>query len=136
MKRFSLLFVSVLLTALCHAQQVTYSYDAAGNRVSRQTGNGSQAPLRSSVNQQQTSLEQAISIGPNPTTGPLEISLLRYSENNECHLTLSNTAGQVLINHSMTSAKTTLNLSSYAYGFYLLMIELNGEQTTYKIIKK
>lgn len=136
MKRLSLLFVSVFLSALCHAQQVSYSYDEAGNRVSRQAGNGSQAPRRSSVNQQQASLENAISVGPNPTTGPLEISLLRYSENDECHLTLTNTAGQVLINNSMTSAKTTLDLSPYAYGFYLLKIDLNGEQKSYKIIKK
>lgn len=136
MKRLSLLFVSVLLSALCHAQQVSYSYDAAGNRISRQIGNGSQAPLWSSVNQQQTNQEQTISVGPNPTTGPLEISLSHFDENDACHLILSNTAGQVMINHSVTSAKTTLDLSSYAYGFYLLKIELNGEQTTYKIIKK
>ncbi len=136
MKRFRVLFVAVLLPLMCQAQQVSYSYDSAGNRVSRQTGNGSQAPLRSSVDQKQTDLKITISVGPNPTTGPLEISLSRFGENDACHLTLSNTAGQVLIDRSVTSVLTTLDLSSYAYGFYLLRVELNGEITTYKIIKK
>jgi len=56
MKRLSLLFVSVFLSALCQAQQVSYSYDEAGNRVSRQAGNGSQAPRRSSEVDQGTVL--------------------------------------------------------------------------------
>lgn len=134
MSRFRFLFVSMLLPLMCHAQQVSYSYDAAGNRISRQTG--SPAPRLTSVDRQQASPNQEISVSPNPTTGPLEISLFRFSENDVCYLTLSNMAGQMLIEQSVTSAQTTLDLSSYAYGFYLLRIDLNGEQTTYKIIKK
>ena len=81
-------------------------------------------------------IEQTISVGPNPTTGQLKVSLSRFGKENICNLLLVNASGQTLISQAMTSSQAILDLSQYASGYYLLKVELNNNVTTHKIIKK
>lgn len=138
MKRGKTILVGLLLPLLGHAQQIAYEYDAAGNRVSRHVANnGSQAsPRRSLENNPKETIEQTISVGPNPTTGQLKVSLSRFGKENICNLLLVNASGQTLISQAMTSSQAILDLSQYASGYYLLKVELNNNVTTHKIIKK
>ncbi len=127
-----------MLPLASFGQRIYYSYDAAGNRVQRQMASrGSQAPRKKSLDTQMSEqFSQSVSVGPNPTNGPLDIRLFRWNGEDQCHLLLSNTAGQVLADRTVTSALTTLDLSTCPSGYYLLQVELNGETETYKIIRK
>lgn len=124
-----------------NAQQIAYEYDAAGNRISRHVGyNGSQAPLFGTPKDFPPETYEkerlAISVGPNPTSGQLTVSLSCLGKEDVCDIQLVNAAGQTIFSQSMSSSKAILDLSRYANGIYLLKINLNEEITTYKIIKK
>ena len=141
MKRCKTILAALLLPMLGHAQQIAYEYDAAGNRISRHIANNSpQAPRQGSLEDfSQGAIEQkrlAISVGPNPTSGLLTVSLTHFGKDDACNLLLVNTAGQTLIRQSMTSSQASLDLSHYANGIYLLKVDFNEDVTTYKIIKK
>ena len=141
MKRCKTILAALLLPMLGHAQQIAYEYDAAGNRTSRHVANNSpQAPRQGSLEdfpQETNELKGlAISVGPNPTTGPLTVSLTHFGKEDACSLLLVNTAGQTLVRQAMTSSQATLDLTHYANGIYLLKVDLNDNITTYKIIKK
>ena len=138
MKRCKTILAALLLPMLGYAQQIAYEYDAAGNRISRHlASNGSQAPLRTSLeNILDETAVQTISVGPNPTTGLLTVTLSSFGKEDTCNLLLVNTAGQTLIRQSMTSSQATLDIRQYANGYYLLKVKLNESVTIYKIIKK
>ena len=125
-KSMLVLMTFVLLPSAANAQQVSYSYDAAGNRVSRSSAaNAPQLFSRKSVSRNSSSqLQQAIYVGPNPTNGPLSIRLSLWDDTNDCSLVLSNMSGQVFIRQAMTSTEAMLNLSTFPKGYYLLEVEL------------
>jgi len=137
MKRFKTILAALVLPMLGHAQEIVYEYDAVGNRIARHLMFGSQAPpLGNLENLPQETIGQTVSIGPNPTTGQLTVSLSRFGKEDVCNLLLVNAAGQTLIKQSMTTTQTTLDLTRYTNGYYLLKVDLNENVTTYKIIKK
>lgn len=136
-KHLLLLTSLTIVPSAINAQQVSYSYDAAGNRISRSSVvNAPQFLGRRNVAKSTSSpLQQTLSVGPNPTNGLLGIRLSRWNDTDNCSLLLCNTSGQVLIQQNMTSADATLDLSTFPQGYYLLRVDLNGEKNTYKIIK-
>ena len=141
MKRFKTILAALVLPMLGHAQEIVYEYDAAGNRTSRHIVNNSpQAPLFGTPKDfpPETNEKErlAISVGPNPTSGQLTVSLSCLGKEDVCDIQLVNAAGQTIFSQSMSSSKAILDLSRYANGIYLLKINLNEEITTYKIIKK
>lgn len=126
------LLAAAMLPVTASAQQIAYTYDASGNRISRSLANTrSNAPRKS----KDSSIRNDVYIGPNPTQGQLTIRLSVWNESTTCHLLLSNIAGQVLTEQTMSSIETTLDLSSLSNGYYILQVEVNGEKNTYKIIK-
>ena len=138
MKRCKTILAALLLPMLGYAQQIAYEYDAAGNRISRHIANNSpQAPSIGSLGVIPNETEvRTISVGPNPTTGLLKVTLSSFGKEDTCSLLLVNASGQTLIRQSITSSQTTLDLSQYANGYYLLKVKLNENVTIYKIIKK
>lgn len=139
-KPLFLLMVAFVLPSAIHAQQILYSYDAAGNRIERSLANGLNPAHRRTNSDNNASnasggMQRSLSVGPNPTKGLLSIKHSCWDDSNECRLQLTTLSGQVLIEKSMTSAEATLNLHTYPNDYYLLSVELNGEKKTYKIIK-
>lgn len=139
-KTLFMLMVAFVLPSAIQAQQVVYSYDAAGNRIERSLANGpNPAPSRTNsdnnVSNASDRTQRSFSVGPNPTKGLLAVKHSRWDDSDECRLQLTTLSGQVLIEQSMTSAEATLNLHAYPNDYYLLSVELNGEKKTYKIIK-
>ena len=133
-----LLFLIVAMLPLAgHAQQISYSYDASGNRVARLIVSNSPFPSQGQQEKDDTSdtQHQTLSVGPNPTSGLLYVRLSVLGEDDNCRLLLSNMSGKVFVNRTVTSTESVLDLSTYQKGFYLLSVEINGKHNTYKIIK-
>ena len=131
------LLAAAMLPVTASAQQIIYSYDASGNRISRSlANNGLNAPRKNiAASTKGITVKADVFISPNPTIGLLFIRLSRWSDTTTCRLLLSNIAGQVITEQMMTSAEATLNLSSYPNGYYILQVELDEEIKTYKIVK-
>lgn len=133
----TLLSFLFLLYAISLSAQNTYKYDNAGNRTGRVINLTRSADSTSEI----TSLEDFISnhevkIYPNPTKGMLAVDIANFLSGNEVEFQLTDMLGKTLYNLKTTSGHQTFDLSNEADGIYLLRIKINGESTTWKIIKK
>ena len=137
-KLMLLLLAAFMLPVALRAQTIVFGYDASGNRISRSAVRDSQQSSGGSQksNDSTDGLPLSVFVGPNPTSGLLAVRLSRWDDTDECNLQLTSLSGVVLIEQTMTSSETALDLSSFSNGLYLLLVDLNREKETYKIIKK
>ena len=114
---------------------ISYSYDAAGNRIKREI------VLSRSIEQQQkpiteTFSEKFVKIYPNPTEGVVKIEITGWESSDECLFTVHSISGQLITEAKAYASITEIDLSGCANGAYLLNITINGENRVWKIIKK
>lgn len=148
MKEFTVFLLLPLFTLSCFAQTAiprTYDYDAAGNRILRTT-----IELRSTTvhfdnavgfvsdSYQSPYYEEiigntGIKVFPNPTHGLVTLQFEQPVKNGLYQL--FNLSGKQLSEGSIATS-TTLDLSGYPTGVYMLTITLNDEKETWKIIKR
>lgn len=144
MRRFYLLFYLVLLPLVSSAQsRITYSYDAAGNRIKREiTLSFSQnMPKQQSLTSQEQIYsevlhEHLVKIYPNPTEGALEVSILGLKNTEKCSLKVYTTQGKQIMTVNVNTDSANIDISNHPAGIYLLKITINNSSTTWKIIKK
>lgn len=124
------------------AQNVSYTYDAAGNRIKREiVMNRNGAPTRSAQEEPEDVYSEILSkkqvrIYPNPTSGILRIEVLNLGEADNCTLRIFNSAGAQVTSTLTTSATASLDISGQPNGIYFLRISIGKEESTWKIIKK
>lgn len=70
-------------------------------------------------------------IYPNPANSQLTVLVKDVKSNQPSTIQLININGQVVLNKSVTTSKTTLDISRFDNGFYMMKIT-NGEETTMK----
>ncbi len=130
------LMLFVLLSFAASAQtSVTFSYDYSGNRITRQLYIGSNSRNRAP---QATAVEslsgKKVSIRPIPAESKVWVEITGLTDADICILRIYNLSGK-LLKEQNAEKSTTLDLSSYKQGVYILSIELNKEKKTWKIIK-
>lgn len=122
-----------------HADRVLFSYDASGNRTSSQKeiivrsqdANGQEpvSPLMETLTQHN------VTISPNPTEGPLHIDISGLTETEGSSITIYNTAGSIVYYDSDIKESNELDLTPCPVGMYLMILRLEGETSTWKIIR-
>ncbi len=80
------------------------------------------------------SLEELL-IYPNPTNGNLLINVGANNINN-AKIEVSSLLGKSILTKEITTIQTTINLSNYANGIYLIKFSNNKGTKTYKVIKE
>ena len=135
---YVLLLICILIPALSYAQEISYTYDNAGNRIKREIVMDPQnIKSRSSEESFQVSLSsQSVKIYPNPTIGHLKIEFSNYSEDSNYILDLFNTQGQSLYHFQPRSSITEIDITDRQAGLYILKITIDSNESTWKIIKK
>ena len=132
----------LLSPLLCHAQDsVGYAYDAAGNRISRTiilTRNMAKKQARTVKDKEYTDILSLrnITISPNPTKGMVKITITGLKDSDSCKMSIYTLKGQTIKTLPVTGETTTVDLGGQPDGIYLLDITVNGEKTSWKIIKK
>ncbi len=76
---------------------------------------------------------EAISFGPNPTTNTLNIQFEAAAVRN---LEIINLAGQTISTRRSVEKNTTIDLSAFPAGIYLLQVRKKQILTTYRIVKQ
>ena len=127
-----------------YAQSKTYmySYDQAGNRISRIIDLTKTAAIATDSTGQKEQAEvvedyldeQKIRIYPNPTDGILTVELPSTLEQT-VRYRLYNMNGQLLLDTRSQDTMTEFDISGYPSGFYLLQIMAGHQSVTWKIIK-
>ena len=80
--------------------------------------------------------EHASFIYPNPTLSDVVLSTKETSFSKEDKIMLYDIRGSLLYTSKINSQQTSLDLSSYPTGLYLLRSQINGIEKTFKVLKK
>ncbi len=133
-----LLFVAFSLSGFSQ-QIVSYSYDNAGNRISRKIVNLTATPnpthVKAAAPVEEQLGERKISIFPNPTKGALAVQITGGDDKDEMHITLFNADGKQLLNKKVQSGTTPINMTTFPAAYYILRIKAGDKVTEFKIIK-
>ncbi|MEI6765703.1 MAG: T9SS type A sorting domain-containing protein [Bacteroidota bacterium] len=126
---------------------IEFSYDASGNRISRQiiimpplksladTAQGG-AQNYADINYNDQLAGHDIVIYPNPVEGWLNIKISNYSPAPESEILLYDLEGRLLITTGCNSEYTRMDLSALPAANYLMNIKLGNEISRWKIVKQ
>lgn len=126
---------------------VQYTYDKAGNRLSRTIFMLRSATVAGHEEEKEETNPQEIvysdkiaqsniRIYPNPTKGILKVEIIRMEEEKPVTIQLYNMAGQLLIEKPDVIFSTDIDISNRPAGTYLLKIVSGDNVVTWKIIKQ
>ena len=136
-------------------QSVEYVYDKAGNRTQRKVitiksssfeegdsfSNENAPDTRSSVTEEMPRYEDKLGernviIYPNPTRGMIRIEFQGYGDIENGRLLLYDIQGRLLRQVNNVEATTTLDLTPYPAGIYILHLMAGFERSEWRIIKQ
>ena len=126
-----IVFFTVLLPIGISAEFV-YTYDAAGNRVSRAAVEQNQ-PRRSSHISEHNSF---VTVSPTVTSDLVTIVTTLDPEHTQMCFMLCDLQGSTLAHGDITSQQTIVTVSQYANGIYLLSVLADQNIQTFKIVKR
>jgi hypothetical protein len=153
MKRITVFALTMILVLQLFSQTVShisFTYDDAGNRLTRQviylktsevedvaaTYQTAFGQLMDSVEYKGTLGSLEISIFPNPTKGSLTIAMAGAQETGPATLVLFSLKGEVILQQEIRLPSTTLDLSGHPPGTYLLQITTAAGRETWKVVKE
>lgn len=80
--------------------------------------------------------EREVLIYPNPTTGILRVEIPDIDSRDRCEMVVYSMSGQRIVSVILDSDGTEIDITSSPDGIYILSIIVNGESSSWKIIKK
>lgn len=145
MNKFYICSLCFLASLASMAQsKIGFAYDAAGNRVKReiviQNFQESEAKRQAFNSRTQTFSDivndHSIKIYPNPTEGNLTISISGLKKSDKSSYGVYNVQGAQIMADNIDADNFNIDISCYPSGVYLLRITINGNPTSWKIVKK
>ena len=130
---------AMLLASLASsAQSITYSYDAAGNRVSRGlTVSRMRKQERKTLNLADgNDLEGKVRRTGDSRTGSVTVEIIGHRTGDRCEVSLYALSGEDLLQLQLSEPSVTLSLGTYPDGIYIVSVTLNGESEAWKTTKR
>lgn len=121
---------------------IRYTYDNAGNRISRDIIHiGGGGMLKSGFIEKPiidyTFDNGVIKIYPNPTKGMLEVEIPEEPNNTETiQLLVYDSKGRLIIDRRQEPSRSVVDLSAYTNGLYILYLKKGQTISKWKIIKQ
>lgn len=138
-----LLTLSLIPVVAFAGDKIVYTYDAAGNRISRQyvvdlqTRSATVSPeIIDSVSTGDELGDRKIVVYPNPTKGNLTVNISGGNQEDKANLILYSSQGTLLQNINATVGSIPVNLSAYPSGYYILRVDVGKKTIEFKIIKQ
>lgn len=134
------LFLMTLFTVSVHADGIiNYTYDGSGNRTSaeriinlRQAETDSTGKVKPMLHELTS---HRITIYPNPTDGNFSIEIGAPETIEQASITIYSMSGTIIYRNDEPDAVNEIDITSSPDGMYLLIIRIDGENSTWKIIK-
>lgn len=134
-QKYTLLFALIVMASSVHAQSVSFTYDASGNRVSRNiTVNRVRERITTDVQDTASEIqEERVRLTVDSGSGVVIVDILSYKDDERCSISLFTVSGQHLRDITAVSGRTTVDLSPYPAGVYIIRATLNGKAETWKV---
>lgn len=147
MKRILTILLTILVMYVpVYADQVSYAYDNAGNRIKREIVIDTRSVMESTKDGKKDNQEDSfcsemlsgkeIKIHPNPTEGDLSVEITGYEDSDKCSFLIFDMSGHQIMSARADSPVTHVDISGKPTGLYILNIILNSKPSSWKIIKK
>jgi hypothetical protein len=138
---FLLFLLSFSIQGVCQSNVVSYSYDNAGNRISRRVVvyNTNLQHAKKTVDPapvEEQLGERTIKVFPNPTKGSLAVDITGGNDKDQLRLILYNADGKQLLNKQVQPGTTPVNMTAYPAAYYILRVQAGEKVTEFKIIKQ
>ena len=133
---FSLLFLMIGTTS--HADSISYSYDANGNRISLLNNGMNRGNLTDETERKPSSEslgQHRVTIYPNPTEGRISVEITGVGSLDESAITVYGVVGNMVYSVSEIDAVNEIDLTACPDGLYLLVIRIGSDIGIWKIIK-
>jgi hypothetical protein len=144
-----LLFFLLIPKILC-SQEVVFSYDANGNRISRRlivtpvdtTQKNSSLNLKKLNNSEELKAKETdesevkIAIYPNPSKGFLRVDIVNMPIEAKSELRVFTIKGNQILIQKNLEGISEINLSGFKNGTYILKILIDNRSYTYKVVKQ
>lgn len=121
------------------ADRIKFTYDSSGNRILRQkeiiirqTANDSE---RKSNPMLDDLVNHRITIYPNPTQGDFSVEISGAQSLDGASITIYNASGSIIYYNNHIDDVNSIDLTPCANGIYLLVIRVEGESSSWKVIK-
>ena len=138
MKKTVLFFLLLLGCGMASAQ-VSFGYDAAGNRVSR-TITLTRSALVTKTDSVKPATEMLgdmqVKIYPNPTKGQLSVEINGLPDGDDGAIRIYSMQGELILEQQVSYSRVNLDISGQPVGTYIMRINVGGKNTTWKIIKE
>lgn len=136
-----LIFIALpLVTCTSASAQVSFGYDAAGNRISRTivlAKTLTKAATTDSIKPfTEMQGELQVKIYPNPTKGKLTVEITGSTRDVAELVAIYGIQGQLLLQQAASSSHTDLDISGQPAGTYILRINAGQKTTYWRIIKE
>lgn len=135
----SLIIFSLLLFSICvfSQQKMSYAYDAAGNRVKREivlaTKSLSQEEL--SIFTEEVAKRDLKYYSSAEGQITVEISTLEGMKSGIITISRMDSGAKIL-SRKIQNTREDMDISSQRFGIYILHVDIDGEITTWKLLKK
>ena len=127
-----------MIAQMAHADGITYTYDAAGNRINLRivtlrgfesgSGNDSKTLRHNLTN-------HVITVYPTPTEGELRVEIGNAETVEKASITIYGVSGSIIYYNDEPDAVNDIDLTPCLNGMYLMVIRIDGETSSWKIIK-
>ncbi len=137
----------IMLTTTAFSQSILFTYDSAGNRISRglwvekindngNSNSGDEQKSTITLDETITIDEVDVTISPNPNGGKFSVAITNLSNNTNVEIYLHSMLGKQIYNTEQVSQITTIDITNNPNGTYILSVVVNGTRETWKIIKQ
>lgn len=137
--KFTLSLIVFAVAFCVEAQNVSFAYDEAGNRVKRELSMSGPIKTKSRSSDDDKSFydsvgERIIKISSN-SDGIINISVQNFEKQDKGYIEVYSMSGILLLAQNISDALTTIDIGSQPNAVYLLKVMVNDKQTIWKIMK-
>lgn len=148
-----LLWTLTAMFKLGVSQNVTFTYDDTGNRLTRSLSiHKISENISSSINDSTTVFDKEftisnentnvtindllINVTPNPTLGKFKVDVSNNAQNTKVDIYLHSIQGQYIFNKNNADIRTNIDISNHEKGIYILTVVVDGRCESWRIIKQ
>lgn len=139
MKKNLLFLFFILITTCSYGQLYMYTYDAAGNRTVRRYSINGMSLLNDDESEEKKELSKMLQdhqVNISTSEEEINVKVSNVDNDTQGNVTVYATDGTQVAKKYIREENTSIDMSSQATGVYITQVTVNGNSTSWKVVKK